>query len=276
MALQNLAAYSSSESDSETNEPIDKPENQSASTSRKLLNSLPDPKSTDDSLKKRIIYEGDSGKSKKVKINLIDTTHLVDSDSSDEESTANKARKLQPTHGSGLRSLLPKPKIGLSTSLITSSISVPQVNRPTSRKAPIFEKTSTNEPIANFFSLDEKEKLNHEEVEVGRTNVKNEQPGINLTPSLPEVTQYSSTSNVMEKSYQQVINEKFGDEVSSDVHVHEVNIRRHLGTNTDYLKTISEEKPEEYAGEMPTAAARRKHQITFLAYQAKQRELAQE
>jgi len=67
---------------------------------------------------------------------------------------------------------------------------------------------------------------------------------------------------------------KFNEDTSTDIDVMDVNVANHLTSSNEWLKTITEEEPEEVKGPAPTGAAKRRHQITYLAYQAKERELA--
>jgi len=67
---------------------------------------------------------------------------------------------------------------------------------------------------------------------------------------------------------------RFGEETADQIELVDVNVNDHMIQNRDYLKTVSLEKDKEPEGEAPNPTAKRKHQITYLAHQAKQRELA--
>lgn len=71
-----------------------------------------------------------------------------------------------------------------------------------------------------------------------------------------------------------LIKAKFGDQVPGDLNIIDVDVNQHLDQNFDYLKSLSEEKNNNVgSGPMPSGQAKRKHQITYLAYQAKQNEI---
>ena len=67
-----------------------------------------------------------------------------------------------------------------------------------------------------------------------------------------------------------------GDESVDQIELVDVNVNDHLLHNKEYLKSLTTEKPadEKEAGAQPNPTVRRKHHITFLAHQAKQREQA--
>lgn len=78
-------------------------------------------------------------------------------------------------------------------------------------------------------------------------------------------------------TYKKFIASKFGDEASAgDIKFVDFDMSKHLSQNTDWLKNITIEKEdrdeEDAEGNAPNSTARRKNQITFLAYQAKKRE----
>lgn len=78
-------------------------------------------------------------------------------------------------------------------------------------------------------------------------------------------------------TYKKFIASKFGDEsAAADIKFVDFDMSKHLSQNTDWLKNITVEKEdrdeEESEGNTPNSTARRKNQITFLAYQAKKRE----
>lgn len=77
-------------------------------------------------------------------------------------------------------------------------------------------------------------------------------------------------------TYKKFIASKFGEEASAnDIKFVDFDMSKHLSQNTDWLKNITiekEDRDEEDEGNAPNSTARRKNQITFLAYQAKKRE----
>ncbi|KAH9413013.1 hypothetical protein DERP_013995 [Dermatophagoides pteronyssinus] len=76
-------------------------------------------------------------------------------------------------------------------------------------------------------------------------------------------------------TYKKLIASKFDDNVDN-IRIVDVNVQKHLSENKDWLKNISLEKDtvdEALESKAPNSTAKRKNQITFLAYQAKKREL---
>lgn len=78
-------------------------------------------------------------------------------------------------------------------------------------------------------------------------------------------------------TYKKYIASKFGEEASAGgIKFVDFDMSKHLSQNTDWIKNITIEKEdrdeEEDEKSAPNSTARRKNQITFLAYQAKKRE----
>ncbi|RWS29514.1 proline-rich protein PRCC-like protein [Leptotrombidium deliense] len=132
--------------------------------------------------------------------------------------------------------------------------------------------------------------------EQSETNVENDVTeaekvlNVDIAPTLPEVTPTPSSSSydfsqtdysavstsqpdINDIAYKKIIASKFGEEPPEAINIIDINARHHIGDNREYLKTITLEKEEEFKGVEPSPTARRKHQITYLAFQAKQREL---
>lgn len=117
-------------------------------------------------------------------------------------------------------------------------------------------------------------------------------PSVNLTPDVdtrqhPVVHEVPSTSfspsplvqpsqQLSDTQLKKVIAQKFGDEMTNadKIQLLDVNVNEHMTMNTEYLKTVSVEQDTRPEGPTPNPTVRRKHHITYLAHQAKQRELA--
>lgn len=79
--------------------------------------------------------------------------------------------------------------------------------------------------------------------------------------------------DINDPEYKKIIAKRFGEETADEINVVDVNVSNYLRQNNDYIKSISMERPAEPSGPAPNSTAKRKHQITYLAYQAKQREV---
>lgn len=103
----------------------------------------------------------------------------------------------------------------------------------------------------------------------------NENTGSKFQQPTPLYSSQSSTTTdyINDVTYKKFLASKFGEEALDEIDIIDVNVNEHMKNNTEYLKTLSQEQPEEYKGIMPSSTAKRKHQITYLAYQAKQKEL---
>ena len=77
-------------------------------------------------------------------------------------------------------------------------------------------------------------------------------------------------------TYKKFIASKFGEEQASDIKIVDFDMSKHLSENKEWIKNITIEKGDENDSEIeahaPNSTARRKNQITFLAYQARKRE----
>ncbi|OTF80053.1 hypothetical protein BLA29_000404 [Euroglyphus maynei] len=99
-------------------------------------------------------------------------------------------------------------------------------------------------------------------------------------PSKPMEQEECSLTNAYvdpndDMTYKKLIASKFDDNVDN-IKIIDVNVHQHLSENKDWLKNISLEKDtvdEALEAKAPNSTAKRKNQITFLAYQAKKREL---
>ncbi|KAJ6217598.1 hypothetical protein RDWZM_008755 [Blomia tropicalis] len=76
-------------------------------------------------------------------------------------------------------------------------------------------------------------------------------------------------------TYKKFIASKFGDQPSADIKIVDFDMSKHLSENKEWLKNITLENEEdpEIEAHAPNSTARRKNQITFLAYQARKREI---
>ena len=100
-----------------------------------------------------------------------------------------------------------------------------------------------------------------------------------LTPVVHSTPVYSVDCgrDMSESQLKKKIAQRFGDDANSadKIELIDININEEMGGNRDFLKTISQEKQDEEAGgPAPNTTMKRKHHITYLAHQAKARELA--
>ena len=201
-------------------------------------------------------------------------------DSSDEEQDSGQTsrKKCKGSNvGSGLLSILPPVRSsfshpGSTLQLIPKSVKSEKEKGVQSSKVPNKKQTNEEEFSGTFFSL---------ELEAPKTCLAiNSSISVNLAP---KVEKFAAEDGIDAKSAPRVSEEerlkrivaaRFGDEAPEDIQLVDVNVNDHLSQNKDYIKTISQEKEEPVAGESPNPTARRKHQITYLAFQAKQKELS--
>ena len=232
-------------------------------------------------------------------------------DSSDEDEDQPKLKNLKPSdRGSGLRSLLPPvrgsssstlfvPKsaqrpasqIALSspssssiTSLIPQSVKrkpVETVIPPKKRKEEDIEIDPTN-----FFSLADEDMTDRTEQMESEERIRH-LPAVNLTPVVaddPPVAHeihsqpvpQQQNAGMSEQQLKKMISNQFGGEDPADkIELVDVNVNDHLCQSKEYLKSITTEKDmADRDAPQPNSTVRRKHHITYLAHQAKQRELA--
>jgi proline-rich protein PRCC len=138
----------------------------------------------------------------------------------------------------------------------------------------------------SFFSLQDEDEPNQamEIEEVKLSSHIEIAPRINVTDvpvarHMPQVQQKDSPqSDMSESQLKKKIASEFGDEaVSDNIEFIDVNVNDHIGpVNVEYMKTISQERqdPSSTSGIQPNSTMKRKHHITFLAHQAKARELS--
>lgn len=115
-------------------------------------------------------------------------------------------------------------------------------------------------------------------------------PSVNMTPALasdvPVVYEIPAEDwsqmggarqgpGMSELQFKKKIASKFGDEDADRIQLVDVNVNDHLLHNKEYLKSLTAEKDQvDKDAPQPNPTVRRKHHITYLAHQAKQRELA--
>jgi len=203
-------------------------------------------------------------------------TYYAD-DSDDEEERKAKRFKGSAT-GTGLKALLPKPKHQKVTTASLLPQSLIRRNASTSSAAKSAPKA---EEGVNYFFDNTSDEPNAAEFGPKPPPTLPPQPPMTATaqPSDPYPLPSSSgtTANARsldDMSYKRMIASKFGEEAPEDINIVEVDVSQHLRDSKDWLKTITEEKEETtYNGVEPSSTAKRKHQITYLALQAKQREV---
>lgn len=235
----------------------------------------------------------------KVKVKIFLPSYKADEDEYNEENDNErefKRFKYSSSKGSGLKSLLPPPKNQSSSTKSTSF--VPNVlKKKTESKKLSNELTKSSSAIededesVNFFSFDQDNvKLNANDLNLNIMPVisnkfetdliKNRYADLSIRPTnSSNSTQPNSSSQTVETDYQierklkYEIEKKFGAEISDGVKIQDVNIVNHLTENLDYIKSVSEERQQNIRDPLPSSIAKRKHQITYLAYQAKQNEV---
>ncbi|RWS07510.1 proline-rich protein PRCC-like protein [Dinothrombium tinctorium] len=302
-----LVAYSDDDcSEDECEESVEN--EQSKSEQKSSLKTLPTPKARmTPSLNDFILRKDLKGS---VKIAIPDLPDFEEEVDENEEQKQKRQRLHQSSSGSGLLSLLPSPgsnKKDKQLTLIPQSVSKTKPKPiQTFPKKPIKLVQSVEddddivgEDNSDFFSLTSEVKaesrVNEKSLASFSLSEENEKEeiseasSVDIAPTLPEISApdtslysthvtetHSHTINhtdVNDPSFKRLIAQKFGEEPPEAIKVIDVNASQFINQNRDYLKTISQEKPEEFTGIVPSSTAKRKHQITYLAYQAKQREL---
>jgi hypothetical protein len=222
-----------------------------------------------------------------------------------EETSDMRKRRLASSSGCGLTSMLPPPKKNKITSgsqKLTSFVPnslrprpSPVSTRPTSAKSkPVTLVTNVqvdsedNEETESFFSFEKRP--NYAVPEKSTIDLAPSTAASSSSSAAPldfsvrpdesedEQTDLEPTNKLHNQLDEQsrlrrLIERKFGDHVDQDLTIVDVDMSQHLNHNIDYLKSMSEERDQSSAGPMPSGQAKRKHQITYLAYQAKQNEI---
>lgn len=274
----------------------------------KTANHLQLPRPSTDSKVKSLISNLSTSKEKgKVKIFLPSFKRTAEEDEDNEEDDNEREFKrfrYPSSKGSGLRSLLPPPKNQAKTSAKSTAF-VPDVlkrratlagNGPsTSRSSTSVRANDDDDEVVDFFSFEQGAKSNSvsgdlksnaqpistpvmsNKFETDLIKARFSDSSIRTVSANPSASQAASfgqeTDYQKERKLKYEIEMKFKDEVGDEVKIQEVNIANHLNNNLDYLKSVSEERQTEVGGPLPSQMAKRKHQLTYLAYQAKQNEL---
>lgn len=291
----------SSQEDDVTEEPLpstsgkeavpSKPESSEGSENKSLFSRLPAPRTGTEqppnqssSLSEIKVEKTGPGP---IKIFVPSLKHYAEDDEDIEEEKRAKRFKGSQS-GTGLKGILPKPKNSSAKPITTSSFIPQSLVRPkttritttiTKSSAQTEESSETEEKV-NYFFTEEEEVKNHNQV-ASDVMLSDIEYGPKPEP-IPENTSYTSESlegqsssnySLDDITYKKLIASKFGEEAPEDINIIEVDVSKHLSESKDWLKTISEEKEQNYEGLEPSSTARRKHQITYLAVQAKAREV---
>ena len=254
-----------------------------------VFSRLPPPKTTSkpstaysSSLSDIVVNKSSSGP---IKISVPSLKAYSEEETEDLEDDRRTKRFKGSTKGTGLSSVLPKPKSSFtskSSSLIPQSlirpkanVSVKKLNLPKTKTKAETENPKDSQKISYFFN--EEEKLDDslpKELPILLSDV-DYGPERDFSASIgtSESAETSIPPSLDDMTYKRLIASKFGEEAPEQINIVDIDVSKHLSESKDWLKTISEEKEEEYTGVQPSSTARRKHQITYLALQAKQREV---
>lgn len=213
----------------------------------------------------------------------------------DDDEKEFKKYKFASTKGSGLKSMLPPPKNKQpkATSFLPDVLKrkaeqpTGPAKKATTSKSIELDDDNYNESV-DFFSFDKEDerpiKNLHSTSELSvqpnkfETDLLNKfgKPTSSTTVNANRrqvINQSAETEYQKERKLKLMMEKRFGEEVSDDVQIQEINIANHINDNLDYIKSVSLEKEAEVKGPMPSHTAKKKHQITYLAYQAKQNEV---
>lgn len=256
---------------------------------------LPHPSSTVDKLVSNLTTSKEKGK---VKIFLPSYKATDDQLEDDNDEREFKRFKYSSSRGSALKSLLPPPKhksvktTSFVPDILKRKAESTTVSRPTNLR-PTIKAIDDDDESVNFFTFDQDKndtnnvefrpqavQANKFETDLihSRFNDRSIKASFHSSSGDDQSNSSSHRPPAQETAYQKErklkyeIEKKFGEEVGDDVRIQEVNIANHLNDNLDYLKTVSEEREVQVKGPAPSSMAKRKHQITYLAYQAKQNE----
>ncbi|XP_074604257.1 uncharacterized protein LOC141857667 [Brevipalpus obovatus] len=221
-------------------------------------------------------------KAKKINITIPSLEELdCDSDDEDDEIIKSNGKKITPAGFSSLLSYLPKPRnqpIKFSSSSVTKMIPY-SLSRAKPDDSNILRTTTATDnkdsipfstPNVNILGPDSVSTIeddNHLSTSFKRTADATENLGE------PQPKKLAPVIDVNDPTYKKYIAQKFGEDIPDQAQVIDVNVTQYLKSDTEHLKSISMERPSQDAGPAPNSLARRKHQITYLAYQARQREV---
>lgn len=225
---------------------------------------------------------------------------LAESEEEDEEEEERrKIRRLQKSiNGSELISILPKPKnsfapaAAAATKSVTSLIPNSLINRFKVQDAVTKPSTSKSEVSVSNYSFGEDEESSDEDGPSITPQFDQWAPSTSsgvtaasesfafVGPAKPPVKDADDEAVYLDPNedvtYKKYIASKFGEESTENIKFVDIDIGKQVSENKEWLKNISQEKPvdeENIKGPAPTSAARRKHQITYLAFEAQKREV---
>jgi len=201
------------------------------------------------------------------------------------------------TKDRGDRNILEKRPQATTTTLIPHSLKRSAVTAASNAsvakqiKRTLVEDVEDEVHPKSFFSISDDEEMQEESShnDNGQQPTNPLIPGVELAPQIashddhvvdhhdyPAETSTPSTQDLSESQLKKKILNKFGDDILPDnMNLIDVNVNEHMSLNLDYIKTISQERqPEEVDGPSVNSTMKRKHHITYLAHQAKARELA--
>lgn len=242
-------------------------------------------------------------KGNKVKILLPSFKNLPEDEIEEDPSNDVRKRVTPSSNGSGLTSLLPPPKKSKLVATVSKTTSfIPHTMRSrTVPTKPVLPKPKTS--ALNKNDDDDNEETSGNEFftfESPSTSIASSLNSINPTPlastsapsghldfNIKPCTDDGDDDDDGEEEFEQqthvhldeqsrlrhLIEKGFGDHVESDLQIVDVDMSKHMNHNLDYLKSVSEETEKVSTGPLPSGQAKRKHQITYLAFQAKQNEI---
>ena len=222
---------------------------------------------------------------------------LLDS-SSDEDESKPKLKNIKPSAtGSGLRSILPPARGSSSnmetvktvtslTSLVPQSLKRSTIRSDTAATPVKRVKDDIEIDGNNFFSLADDDERVPESVSVPVTNERLIS-SVDLTPAVKtdvvhddeairtHAVPVAAASDMSDLQFKKLISNRFGDECTDEIDLVDVNVNQHLTQSTEYLKSVTTERDRKDDDQpQPNSTVRRKHHITYLAHEAKQREIA--
>ncbi|XP_015791927.1 proline-rich protein PRCC [Tetranychus urticae] len=175
-------------------------------------------------------------------------------------------------------------------SLIPHSISRPKTGIPPSKrpKKASVKSNDDDETPTSFFSFGDVQSTKQldanietiipvvkskPEAELKYSDVDYNIPTTSSNYSQQNESKQPPTNNINDPEFKKFIASKFGEEPAEKIDIVEVNVGSYLAGNHELLKSISMESGPTVKGPAPSQLAKRKNQITYLAYQAKQREV---
>lgn len=212
------------------------------------------------------------------------TTGLSITKSSSSTSTASSSKSAASNDGIKNKLLGSTPTSMVPHSLKRPASTVTSNTRITKKPLLTTESEDVVDP-RSFFSLEAEEEPQAVQVE-GHVRMPSQieiapRVGVYEVPVLHamQAEQSSLQPDMSDSQFKKKIAAKFGDEGMADnIELIDVDINEHLGSgvNIEFLKTISQERQEHTTDQdhQPNSTVKRKHHITYLAHQAKARELS--